>query len=92
MKEDKRRIEEAMRSLEIEKQMKRQKVQNYRSELDKVLSQKNMMHQQQKYMSAEGKREDIMNMQIRSQKEIENETSYKNKFVQKDGKMRARQE
>lgn len=42
------------------------------------MSQKNMLVEQEKYMNEDKKKEDLMNIQLRTQKEIQNEEQYRN--------------
>ena len=79
-----------MKSLERDKILERQKRQQYRAELDKVMMMKNEQSSVNKMTNQQIIRDDITNMRMNADREISNEIAYKNKFVKKDDVMKAR--
>ena len=92
MQEEHQRIQQAQKSLEIEKVIQKMKKDSYRNDLDQLMMYKNEQVNPNQYAKNEiEKRQDISNIQQYAQNEFNPMAAYKNKFVAKDQVMSYRQ-
>ncbi|CDW74977.1 UNKNOWN [Stylonychia lemnae] len=92
MIDEQRRIQEAHRSLELEKIVKKQKLDNYRKQLDAQLNMKGDNSNIERKLGQDFTQEELMLLHMNAQRELNNEEQYRQKFVKKDEVMKNRQQ
>jgi hypothetical protein len=92
LQEERERIAQAQKSLELEKVIQKMKRESYKNELDHCLRMKQAKDNHGQIIKQELVRQDISNIHQYAQKELSNMAAYRSKFVHKDELMRQRQE
>ena len=84
MIEEKERIQQAQKSLELERVINRMKRDNYRQELDQCLQYKQQKVSHNQGVNSQVVQQDLQNIQMYAQKELSNIAAYRSKLQQKD--------
>lgn len=91
LEEERARIIQAQKSLELEKVIQKMKRESYKNELDQCMSMKNQKNNQDQLIMHDLQRQDISNIQQYAQKELGNIAAYRSKLAQKEETIRFRQ-
>ena len=91
IQKERERIQQAQRSLELERLMNRYKKDSYRQELDQCLQYKHQKDNEMQGQQSEGLKQDIQNIHLYAQKEMQNQANYKSMLQHKEDLIRARQ-